>query len=82
MFTKEFWFATAERGVRAFAWATLSALGSGAVGIVSMPWIPALELGAGAAVLSILASLGVGKATGGDPGVAETTISVSRPQQR
>jgi r1t holin len=67
IWTKAFWRATTERGVRAFAWALSATLGGGALNIVEAPWRGALGVGAMAAVLSVLASLTVNQATGDGP---------------
>lgn len=57
MFSRRFWLDTAERSVRAFVAALVAALGTGAAGIVGMPWVSALNLAAGAAALSFLGCL-------------------------
>ena len=67
IWTVAFWKATAERAVRGFAWSLLSTLGAGATNVVEMPWQTATGIAAGAAVLSVLASVASSAITGGGP---------------
>lgn len=52
-----FWIDVVERLIRTFAQTVLGALGAGATGITHMPWVTALDLGAGASAISLLLSL-------------------------
>ena len=52
------WFKAAGiRALRTFAQATLSAIGSTAVGITEINWMGALSIGAAAAAVSLLTSV-------------------------
>lgn len=54
----EFLKALVERALKTFAQTLLASLGVGAAtDIVSMPWLAALSLAAGAAVLSVISSI-------------------------
>ena len=66
--TAAFWRDAAERAVKTFAEAALATLGAGALNVVTVDWIGVLSLGAGASVLSLLAS--VASAGLGTPGTA------------
>lgn len=57
MWTKQFWVDAAERAIRTFAQALIAILGAGAVNILTVDWVQALSVGAGAAILSILTSI-------------------------
>jgi hypothetical protein len=57
MFTKSFWAGAAERAGKTFAQTVLAFFGANAVGLIHADWFGALDLGAGAAVLSVLTSL-------------------------
>ena len=67
IFTAAFWKAAAERAAKAFCYSLLITLGGGAVDVVEMPWLAAVKLAAGMAVLSLLGSAASGAATGGGP---------------
>lgn len=68
MFTQAFWIGTAERALKTFAQATLVSLSASGIGLLAMPWTTALDLGAGAGVLSVLTSL-----------VTVTTVTATSP---
>lgn len=57
MWTKQFWVDSAERAIRTFAQALIAVLGAGAVNILTVDWVQALSVAAGAAVLSLLTSI-------------------------
>jgi hypothetical protein len=57
MWTKQFWVDSAERAIRTFAQALVAILGAGAVNILTIDWIQALSVAAGAALLSVLTSV-------------------------
>lgn len=58
MWTRKFWTAAAERAVKTFAQALAVILGAGAVDVMSIGWKQALSVSAGAALLSVLTSIG------------------------
>ena len=57
MLTKQFWIDSAERAIRTFAQALVAILGAGAVNILTIDWVQALSVAAGAALLSVLTSV-------------------------
>ena len=59
MFTRTFWIVAAVRAVKTFAQALLAALtlASPAVDVLTVNWVGALSLAAGAALASILTTL-------------------------
>ncbi len=57
MFTKAFWTGVFERGVKTFAQSAVAYLGANAVGLLHADWLGALDVAAGATVLSVLTSL-------------------------
>jgi hypothetical protein len=66
--TGAYWGDVSERMVRAAASTALGLIGTGAIGVLDVPW-PAIGSAAGlAAVVSLLASIVAG--AGGDPGTA------------
>ena len=70
MWTKQFWVDSAERAIRTFAQALIAILGAGAVNILTVDWVQALSVGAGAAVLSLLTSIASsGFGTKGTPSI-------------
>lgn len=74
MFTAAFWVDAFERAVKTFAQTALSALGANAVDILHTDLTGALSLGAGAALVSVLMSLGSERL--GNAGTASATRSV------
>lgn len=73
-----FWVDVGERVVRGFASGTAGALGVGAAGITHMPWVTALDIGAGAAALTLLGCLASLPLPHADP---ETGSMLPPPQQ-
>lgn len=77
--SKRFWAGACERAARAAAWALLAALGvpqaAGTVGldVTAVGWQSALSLAVGAGLLSLLGSIGAGKAAGptGSPSLVD-----------
>lgn len=83
MFTVQFWAAAGERMIRAAAISATASFTTGATNLAEVPWQATGTAALIGALASLLISLSVGKVTGGDPGVAETTIDHSgRPPQR
>lgn len=74
MRTKQFWLDALERCAKTFAQATLATLGAGSVDILTANWVGALSIGAGAAIVSLLMS--IGSERGGNPGTASLTKAV------
>jgi len=65
MLNKDFWVATLERAVMAFAGALVAAIGTNAVSIININWEQALGLSATVALVTVLTSIassGFGKA--------------------
>lgn len=60
MFTKEFWMAALQRGIRTFAEAALAYIGTGAVVLGDVNWIGVLSAGAFGFVTSILLAIATG----------------------
>lgn len=58
MFTKAFWKAAAERAVKTAAQTAVVLLGANAVDVLSVDWQNVASLSAGAALLSVLTSIG------------------------
>lgn len=58
MFTKQFWQDATERAVKTFAQTLVTVLGAGAVNVLTVDWKAALAVSGGAALVSILTSLG------------------------
>lgn len=63
MFTLPFWKAAAERAIKTFAQTLVVVLGADAVDILAVDWPQALSLAAGAALVSVLTSIGSDWAT-------------------
>lgn len=59
MFSKDYWRATAELAVRAFAGSLVALLGVNVSGILDVDWQQALSVAALATVVSVLTSLSV-----------------------
>lgn len=55
--SKDFWAASLERAVTAFAAALLAAIGSNQIGVLDIDWVGSASLAATTAVLSILTSI-------------------------
>lgn len=58
MFTKEFWKAAAERAIKTFAQTLVVLLGADAVDVLTLDWIHLGSLSLGAALVSVLTSIG------------------------
>lgn len=67
MWTVSFWKQTAERAVKTFGQAALSALGVNALGLVEVPWLQVLDIAALAGVISVLTSVVSGGVNTGEP---------------
>lgn len=65
IWTREFWKATAERCVRAFAAGASGSFVAGATDLAEVPWRAAGTAGLVAAILALLFSLGANSFTGG-----------------
>lgn len=72
--SRDFILDTAERAIKTFAQALIAYFGAGALDVLSADWGEALSVGAGAAVLSLLTSLGSLKL--GASGTASATGAV------
>lgn len=55
--SKDFWAASLERAVTAFAAALLAAVGSNEIGVLDIDWTASASLAATTAVISILTSI-------------------------
>lgn len=65
MFSREYWVATAERVVRAFAVTLLATLGTGAaLDLRDVDWRASLTVAGGAALLNLLVSVAAGAGIG------------------
>ena len=64
---KTFWLATLERALKTFAQALLATLGVDAA-LLSVNWPQVLSVAGGAALLSVLTSIGSAKLPMGEPG--------------
>lgn len=73
-FTRAFLVDAGERAAKTFAQAALATLGAGSVDILTTNWVGALSIGAGAAIVSLLMS--IGSERGGNPGTASLTKAV------
>lgn len=79
MFTVPFWKAAAERAIKTFAQTLVVLLGASAVDILAVDWPQALSLAAGAAVVSVLTSIGSDAVTAQD-GPSLTDAEVLAPE--
>lgn len=66
MWTAQFWKDAGERALKTFAQALIAVLGAGAVDLMSVGWKQDLSVAGGAALLSLLTSIGSAKV--GEPG--------------
>lgn len=74
MLTRTFWTDTLERALKTFAQSALATLGAGSVNLLHTDWATVLGIGGGAAVVSVLMSLGSERF--GNGGTASTTRAV------
>lgn len=74
MWTKQFWQDAIERAVKTFAQTLAAVLGAGAVDVLAVDWQSALAVSGGAALVSVLTSLGSEKF--GPGGTASLTTAV------
>jgi hypothetical protein len=74
MWTKQFWQDAIERSVKTFAQTLAAVLGAGAVDVLAVDWQSALAVSGGAALVSVLTSLGSEKF--GNGGTASVTKAV------
>ena len=58
MFTLLFWKAALERAVKTFAQTLVALLGANAVDVLHLDWMPLLSISVGAALVSVLTSIG------------------------
>lgn len=79
MRTKQFWLDATERAVRTAAQAALGVLGGGSVGLLTTDWVGVVSVAGGAAVFSLLMSIGAEKR--GNPGNASFTRAVEPTPQ-
>lgn len=79
MWTREFWARTGERALKTFA-QTLVVLWTADAGlnVLQVDLVPALGVGAGAALLSVLTSIGSGSVTG-SPSLLGPSVVVDEP---
>ncbi|ACI12345.1 holin [Mycobacterium phage Aubs] len=75
MLTRSFWIDAAERAIRTFAQTAIATLGAGAVDLMTTDWISVLSVSGGAAVVSLLMSIGAERR--GNPGTASATRAVT-----
>jgi hypothetical protein len=66
MFTRTFWVATLERGLKTFGQAFAAVLTAGATGLLDVGWIQALSVAGLATVVSVATSLGSARISGDD----------------
>lgn len=74
MRTTQFWTDALERALRTAAQAALGVLGGGVVGLLTTDWVGVGSVAGGAAVFSLLMSIGAEKR--GNPGTASMTKAV------
>ena len=74
MWTKQFWQDAIERATKTFAQTLAAVLGAGAVDVLAVDWKAALAVSGGAALVSVLTSLGSEPFGGG--GTASLTKAV------
>lgn len=67
MWTVSFWAQLGERAIKTFAQAALGAAGVGFLGVIEVPWLQVISVGALSAVLSVLSSIASGAVDTGDP---------------
>ncbi|AGT12235.1 holin [Mycobacterium phage Velveteen] len=75
MLTRSFWIDAAERAIRTFAQTAIATLGAGAVDLMTTDWMSVLSVSGGAAVVSLLMSIGAERR--GNPGTASATRAVT-----
>ncbi|ACF34096.1 holin [Mycobacterium phage Boomer] len=75
MLTRSFWIDAAERAARTFAQTAIATLGAGAVDLMTTDWISVLSVSGGAAVVSLLMSIGAERR--GNHGTASATRAVT-----
>lgn len=74
MWTKTFWKDAIERAIKTFAQTLVTLLGAGAVDLLSVDWVSGLSVAGGAALVSVLTS--VGSEHFGTSGTASLTKAV------
>lgn len=75
MLTRSFWIDAVERAARTFAQTAIATLGAGAVDLLATDWVSVLSVSGGAAVVSLLMSIGAERR--GNPGTASATRAVT-----
>jgi len=82
MWTRNFWKATAERGVKTLAQSAAALLIGDGLGLLTVDWVSVGSVAGLAAVVSVLTSVGVGAVTDGTPSVvhAETLTADDGPK--
>lgn len=75
MWTRNFWKATAERGIKTLAQAAAALLVGDGLGLLSVDWVSVGSVAGLAALISILTSVGTGAIGDGSPSaVAAETL--------
>jgi hypothetical protein len=72
-----FLWALLERAVKTFCQALLATLGAGAVNILEVPWLSAVSVAAGAALISVLTSVASSGFGGDSPSLAGEKLDES-----
>ena len=73
MWTRAFWKAAGERAAKTAAQTAAAAFGIG-TGVLDWDWSGALSVTAGAAILSVLTSIGSAAATDGSPSLSDAEV--------
>lgn len=80
MFTRAFLKAASERAIKSAAQAAALVLGAEAVNVFAVSWVDVAGLSAGAAVLSLLTSVGSSQIGAAGPSVANEVLSPPAPK--
>lgn len=79
MWTRNFWRATAERGIRTLAQSAAALLVGNGLGLLTVDWVAVGSVSGLAAVVSVLTSIGVGAATDGTPSATHAETLAGTP---